>query len=265
MLAAIPGKVKEFPLTVDSLSEAMRNYPDVLWISQAVRRIGNVGGAGREIGPPARRRSPGEVPPFVRAHDTRPWAGYPPYSPPPPRQGGGLGLLVVVTVAVALLASHAKTARGVLAGVAGGDLPTLQLPQLPRLPTPPSARPARPASPRAGRAVSFALAQRGKPYRWGAEGPHAYDCSGLTWRAWQAAGINIPRTAAGQLAGLPQVRGRLRPGDLVIYRTTGPSRRHIAMVTGPGRMVEARNRATGVVSSRLRGGWLGAVRPGGGR
>jgi len=113
--------------------------------------------------------------------------------------------------------------------------------------------------------VAFALAQRGKPYRWGAQGPGAYDCSGLTWAAWQAAGVAIPRTAAGQLAGLPRVRGQLQPGDLLIYRSSGPSRRHVAMVVGAGRMVEAPGRGIPVRSTSLRPGWLGAVRPGGGR
>lgn len=200
----------------------------------------------------------------MRAHSTRPWAGYPPSYPPLPRQGGGLGLLVLVTAAVFLAAPHAKAVRGVLASVAG-DLPAVRLPQLPRLSAPPSARPARRASPRAGRAVSFALAQRGKPYRWGAEGPSAFDCSGLTWAAWRAAGVTIPRTAAGQLAGLPWVQGRLQPGDLLVYRTSGPTRRHVAIAVGGGRMVEAPRAGIPVRSTPIRWGWLGAVRPGGGR
>jgi cell wall-associated NlpC family hydrolase len=87
----------------------------------------------------------------------------------------------------------------------------------------------------------------------------------LTWAAWRAAGVTIPRTAAAQLAGLPRVRGGLRPGDLVIYRSTGPSGRHVAMVVGRGRMVEALGRGIPVRSTSLRGGWLGAVRPGAGR
>ena len=114
-------------------------------------------------------------------------------------------------------------------------------------------------------AVDFALAQRGKLYRWGAEGPDAYDCSGLTWAAWRAAGVTIPRTTVGQLAGLPRVRGGLHPGDLVIYRSSGPTGRHVAMVVGRSRMVEAPGRGIPIRSTSLRGGWLGAVRPGGGR
>jgi cell wall-associated NlpC family hydrolase len=113
--------------------------------------------------------------------------------------------------------------------------------------------------------VAFALGQRGKPYRWGAEGPGAFDCSGLTWAAWRAGGVTIPRTAAGQLASLPHVHGRLQAGDLLVYRSSGPSRRHVAMVVGPGRMVEAAGRGVPVRSTGIRRDYLGAVRPGAGR
>ena len=112
--------------------------------------------------------------------------------------------------------------------------------------------------------MAFALAQRGKPYRWGAAGPDAYDCSGLTWAAWRHAGIEIPRTAAGQLAGLPRAARPLRPGDLLVYRSSGPSRRHVAMVAGRGRVVEALGAGVPVHVRAVRSGWLGAVRPAGG-
>jgi cell wall-associated NlpC family hydrolase len=177
-------------------------------------------------------------------------------APPGPRRsapGGGLAVLVVVTVLAALAAPHAQTLRGLVAAA----LPTAAAPE------PPGARPA--ADSRAARAVAFALRQRGKPYRWGAKGPHAYDCSGLTWAAWRAAGVTIPRTAAGQLAGVPRVRGRLQPGDLLIYPSRGPSRRHVAMVVGRGRMVDAPGRGIPIRSTSIRRGWLGVVRPGGGR
>jgi cell wall-associated NlpC family hydrolase len=179
-------------------------------------------------------------------------------APPAPRRpapGGGLAVLVVVTVLAALAAPHATALRGlVMGGRAGITWPAT--PAAPAIRTP---------APGPARAVAFALAQRGKPYQWGAEGPHAYDCSGLTWAAWQAAGVTIPRTAAGQLAGLPRVRGRLRPGDLVIYASRGPTRRHVAMVVGAGRMVEAPGRGIPIRATSLRPGYLRAVRPEGGQ
>jgi peptidoglycan DL-endopeptidase CwlO len=178
----------------------------------------------------------------------------PPRRPP---ENGGLAVLVVVTVLAWLAAPQAHRLRPLVDQLRRADLPAIGLPQRPASP------PAAQGDARAARAVAFALAQRGKPYRWGAEGPHAFDCSGLTWAAWRAAGVAIPRTAAGQLAGLPPVRGRLQPGDLVIYRSDGPSHRHVAIVVGGGRMVEAPARGVPVRVTGLRSGWLGAVRPGG--
>ncbi|MGW7066306.1 C40 family peptidase [Streptomyces sp. NPDC054855] len=84
--------------------------------------------------------------------------------------------------------------------------------------------------------MAFALAQRGKPYIFGAIGPNAYACSGLTQAAWRAAGISIPRTSQAQLAGLRRVSpSQVRPGDLVIYKGGG----HVAIYIGGGKIVEA--------------------------
>jgi cell wall-associated NlpC family hydrolase len=170
-----------------------------------------------------------------------------------PTPGGGLAVLVVVTVLAALAAPHAQALRGLVTDA----LPAIATPERP------GARPA--SGSRPSRAVAFALAQRGQPYRWGGDGPGGFDCSGLTWAAWRAAGVAIPRTAAGQLAGLPPVTGRLQPGDLLIYRSRGPTGRHVAMVVGSGRMVEALGRGLPIRSTSIRRGYLGAVRPGGGR
>jgi cell wall-associated NlpC family hydrolase len=192
-----------------------------------------------------------------------PTRGYPPpwpAWPPPPRRRpelSGVTVLVLVTVLAALAAPHAKTARAALADL---QLPSIDLPGLPR-PAPDRAAPARP-SPRADAAVAYARRQLGKPYRWAADGPAAFDCSGLTWASWRAAGVTIPRTAAGQLAGLPPARGPLRPGDLLIYRTNGPSRRHVAIVAGPGRMIEAPGAGIPIRQVPIRRAYLGAVRPG---
>jgi cell wall-associated NlpC family hydrolase len=171
-----------------------------------------------------------------------------------------VAVLVVVTVLATLVAPHVRTIHGLVSGGLA-ELPAIGLPGR----SPPAGDAGPRAAARAGQAVAFALRQRGKPYQWGAEGPGAYDCSGLTWAAWRAAGVTIPRTAADQLANLPRVRSRLRPGDLVIYASRGPSGRHVAMVVGRGRMVEALGRGIPVRSTSPRPGYLGAVRPEAGR
>ncbi len=86
-------------------------------------------------------------------------------------------------------------------------------------------------------AISFATAQLGKDYVWGAEGPDTFDCSGLTLRAWQAGGRTIPRTSQEQWRQLPRVGLRdMRPGDLIIYFSDAS---HVGMYLGDGAMVHA--------------------------
>lgn len=90
---------------------------------------------------------------------------------------------------------------------------------------------------RASAAVAFAYAQLGKPYGWGATGPHAYDCSGLTQAAWAAAGVSLPRTSQAQSgAGTPVSRDQLAPGDLVFYY---PSVSHVGIYVGNGQIIHA--------------------------
>jgi cell wall-associated NlpC family hydrolase len=116
-----------------------------------------------------------------------------------------------------------------------------------------------PVSGSAGVAVRFALAQRGKPYRWGAAGPNSYDCSGLTMASWARAGVSMPHTAHGQYASFPHVSlSALMPGDLVFYSG------HVAMYVGSGMVVHAPT--TGdvvkvVPISRAGSGLYGAARP----
>ena len=55
-----------------------------------------------------------------------------------------------------------------------------------------------PASGRAGAAVSYAMSQVGDAYVYGASGPSAYDCSGLTMMAWAQAGVSLPHSSGGQ-------------------------------------------------------------------
>ncbi|HCU91816.1 MAG TPA: hypothetical protein DHU96_03400 [Actinobacteria bacterium] len=70
----------------------------------------------------------------------------------------------------------------------------------------------------AGKVIAYARAQIGKPYQFGATGPDAFDCSGLTMMAYRAAGITIPRTSQQQWAFGKQIPpGQVRPGDLVFF------------------------------------------------
>ena len=95
----------------------------------------------------------------------------------------------------------------------------------------------------ADRAVDFALAQIGKPYVWGATGPFSFDCSGLTMRAYEAAGVALPHFAAFQYAhSHPVAFGQLQPGDLLFWATDqrNPSTiYHEALYLGGGLMVQA--------------------------
>ncbi|MFR9756320.1 NlpC/P60 family protein [Streptomyces sp. TR06-5] len=93
------------------------------------------------------------------------------------------------------------------------------------------------ASAKGRKAVAYAMAQVGKDYEWGAEGPATYDCSGLTMRAWEAAGVRIPRTSQEQWRDLTRVDvADMRPGDLIIYTADAG---HVGMYLGDGVMVHA--------------------------
>jgi len=118
-----------------------------------------------------------------------------------------------------------------------------------------------PASGRAAAAVRFAMAQVGKAYVYGAAGPNAYDCSGLTMRAWGAAGVGLPHSSGAQQGSGTRVsESQLQPGDLVFYYSPVS---HVGMYIGHGLIVNALNPSAGVRVSPLHSmPYSGAVRPG---
>jgi cell wall-associated NlpC family hydrolase len=96
------------------------------------------------------------------------------------------------------------------------------------------------------RAVTFALAQLGKPYVFGATGPDSYDCSGLTMAAWAAAGVALPHyTVAQYQLGTPVAApSLLTPGDLIFIPGSDgslnpPNPQHVGMYLGAGLVIEA--------------------------
>jgi peptidoglycan DL-endopeptidase CwlO len=93
-------------------------------------------------------------------------------------------------------------------------------------------------APTAGyQAAAFACAQAGDPYVWAAEGPNAYDCSGLTLASWAQVGVYLPHNAAAQRRSMPYVdRADLQVGDLVFYYA---DLHHVAIYVGDGKIMHA--------------------------
>jgi hypothetical protein len=105
-----------------------------------------------------------------------------------------------------------------------------------------------PPSQAAAQAIQFALGEQGKPYVWGATGPNSYDCSGLMLRAYESAGIILPRVSQDQYhAGALLPVREAQPGDL-LFLATDPSDpnsiHHVMMYLGDDKIVEAQQ--TGV-------------------
>ena len=118
-----------------------------------------------------------------------------------------------------------------------------------------------PASGRAGAAVSYALAQVGDAYVYGAAGPSAFDCSGLTMMAWRQAGVSLPHSSSAQQGyGSPVSQSALQPGDLVFYYQPVS---HVGIYIGGGKIVHAANPSAGVrIDPVFSMPYSGAVRPG---
>ncbi|WP_040634116.1 C40 family peptidase [Mobilicoccus pelagius] len=103
------------------------------------------------------------------------------------------------------------------------------------------------------KAVSIASTKRGTPYRYGATGPRAFDCSGFTGWTYKRMGKNIPRTADAQYrASIKISRGQARPGDLVFYG--GGRKHHVGIYAGNGRMWHAPRTGDVVKLAKVRGG-----------
>jgi cell wall-associated NlpC family hydrolase len=99
-------------------------------------------------------------------------------------------------------------------------------------------------------AVAAALSKEGGRYVYGASGPDAFDCSGLTSWAWAQAGVSIPRTSSGQ-AGLPSVPlSQLQPGDLVTYYSPVS---HVAMYIGNGQVIHASTESRPILITSVTG------------
>lgn len=114
------------------------------------------------------------------------------------------------------------------------------------------AMPVRPA-----RVMGVAAAQTGDPYVYGAAGPNAFDCSGLTSFVYRvAAGRHLPRTSTAQYGATQRVsRGAARPGDLVFFHGSGGIY-HVALFAGGNSVIHASKPGVPVTRAQI---WTRAV------
>lgn len=109
------------------------------------------------------------------------------------------------------------------------------------------------------KALSVVAAQKGDPYRWGATGPNAFDCSGLMMYSFKRVGKTIPRTTNAQYAKAIKVNAKnRRVGDLV-FLYSGSNEYHVMMYAGNGYVWHAPRTGQRVKMEKL---WTSKVRYG---
>ena len=107
------------------------------------------------------------------------------------------------------------------------------------------------AAPAAARksAMQKALGKVGSPYRYGAAGPNAFDCSGLVTWAYKSSGKSLPRTSnAMSRVGTSVSKSALQPGDLVFFYKPVS---HVGIYIGNGKVVHASSRKSPVKVSDI--------------
>lgn len=114
------------------------------------------------------------------------------------------------------------------------------------------------------KAYNVAMDQRGDPYVLGAEGPSAFDCSGLVWYSYKKAGKNWDRLNAHDQRRKQTVdisSSQARKGDLVFFERDGDGDRvydHVGIYAGSGYMVDAQTSSyygRKVIKEKISGYW----------
>ncbi|MFH8793276.1 MULTISPECIES: C40 family peptidase [Streptomyces] len=112
------------------------------------------------------------------------------------------------------------------------------------------------------KALNIAASKKGSPYRYGAAGPHRFDCSGLTLYSFKRVGKKLPRTAAQQYNKTRHVSAANRTrGDLVFFHS-GRNVYHVGIYAGKNKIWHAPKRNTVVRLEKIwtRSVWYGRVR-----
>lgn len=97
-----------------------------------------------------------------------------------------------------------------------------------------------PSGSKADAVVSYAYQFIGKPYVYGATGPNAFDCSGLTQYVFRSVGVSLSRTTQQQVRqGVAVSRDQLQKGDLVFTEGSATNPTHVGIYIGNGQMIHA--------------------------
>jgi cell wall-associated NlpC family hydrolase len=149
----------------------------------------------------------------------------------------------------AAIVTAALTA-GTLASVAGTTTTEAHAATTTTTASQPSAAQVRQA--KINRVMTWAHNQRGKPYRYGAAGPSAFDCSGLVMYVFKhAIGKSLSHNAEAQYRSVQHISRRsLRPGDLV-FAFSGGSAYHVGIYAGNGYFWHAPHSGTVVKRVKL--------------
>ena len=129
--------------------------------------------------------------------------------------------VLVLALTALVLVAHPTTARQSTAPAPQGPVVS---PKIPRVAT---------VSTLIRSELSIARNQKGDPYRYGAAGPNAFDCSGLVYYSTHRAGFgNVPRTSSAQARFMRHIkRSSMRPGDFVFFYDGGGVY-HVGVFTG---------------------------------
>lgn len=107
-------------------------------------------------------------------------------------------------------------------------------------------------TPSGAKVLAEAKRHVGRPYRYGASGPSAFDCSGYTMYVYRkAAGKKLPHKAHSQQRyGRAVSKSAARPGDLIVIRS-GSYGTHAGVYAGGGYMYDAPHPGTKVGKHKI--------------
>lgn len=113
--------------------------------------------------------------------------------------------------------------------------------------------------------VQNALQYIGTPYKWGGTTSNGFDCSGFVQYVYEAAGLDLPRTAKEQSAYVKR-SGKLAPGDLLAFISHGRSGHHVGIYIGNGWFIHSPRTGKNIEKARLdsqyfRNRFIGAYSP----